>query len=332
MSLPPASDDRAAPGPCSTESPCTATGRRTAGRGTPFRLLAIDLDGTLLDPKGELSQANRDALHRAHEAGLTVCVCTGRNHTESAAVIEQIGLDLNAGVFVFGALVIDLSSKEVIHRNAMSAETADALVRYFIGQGHHALVLYDRGQAGCDYVLVEGGRDADAYERWLAVTPSRAERTSGWTPRAHPPLRVGIIEKPGEIEQTLRDVRTAFPPERAKINSIYAPNYGLHVVECFAPQVNKWTGISQLAAAWDVRPEEVVAVGDDINDLEMISQAGLGVAMGNAIAPIKAAARRETLPNDRDGVAHLIHHLLADAVLPAPARGRPPGDSARLDR
>lgn len=290
-----------------------------------FRLLAIDLDGTLLNPKGELSRANRDALHRAHEAGLTVCICTGRNHTEASPVLEQIGLDLNAGVFAFGALVIDLAAQKVLHRTAMPAETAEGLIRWFLDQGHHVLVLYDRSQAGCDYVLVEGGQDAEAYERWLAVSPSRAERLGRWTPRDCLPLRVGIIERPERIEETLRRVRAAFPPEQAKINSIYAPNYGLHVVECFAPTVSKWLGISQLAKAWKLAPQDIVAVGDDINDLEMISHAGLGVAMGNAIPAIKAAARWQTLSNQQDGVSNLIQSLLGGGSLPEPQIAPPSG-------
>jgi HAD superfamily hydrolase (TIGR01484 family) len=276
----------------------------------PFGLLAIDVDGTLLNSRNELSKTNRDALHQAHEAGLVICICTGRNLVETRSVIEQIGLDLNAGVFVFGAIVADLANHQVLFRNPMPAETADRLVRHLGGNGHHVLVLYDRVEAGCDYVLVEGRHEKDAYERWLALTPARAERIREWQPRSCSPLRVGIIEQPGRIEHTLRDLQAAFPADQAKINSIYAPNYGLHVVECFGPAVNKWHGITQLAGRLGIAPSDIAAVGDDINDLEMISSAGFGVAMGNAIPAIKAAAAWETATNDRDGVAVLIRRLL----------------------
>lgn len=275
-----------------------------------FRLLAIDLDGTLLNSGSELSKANREALHRAHEAGLVICICTGRNLVEAQPVIEQIGLDLNAGVFVFGAVVADLASRSILHRNPLSASTADRLVRYFTGTGHHVLVLYERSEAGCDYLLVEGGRNGDAYEKWLAITPSRAERTAVWQPRPCAPLRVGIIEHPDRIEETMLRVRAAFAAHEAKINSIYAPNYRLHVVECFAPQVNKWYGLTQLADRLGIAPSQIVAVGDDVNDLEMIANAGLGVAMANAIPAVRSTARHQTASNDRDGVAVLIHHIL----------------------
>ena len=81
-------------------------------------------------------------------------------------------------------------------------------------------------------------------------------------------------------------------------------------MECFAPGVNKWQGIMQVAGPMGITGSQVVAIGDDINDLEMIRNAGLGVAMGNAIAPIKAAARWQAPSNDECGMAEAINRLL----------------------
>lgn len=278
----------------------------------PYRLLAIDVDGTLLNSRSELPPANREALHRLHEAGVTVCICTGRSVTETRPVIEGLGLDLDAGVFVFGAVVADLRTDTAVFRNAMPPELADRLIDHLTAEGHPVLVLYDASQAGFDYLFVEGTRNRDPYERWLAFTPTATERTARWQPRAWPPLRVGIIEPPDRIAETLAGLKAAFGPAEAKINSIYAPNYDLHVVECFAPEVNKWHGISQLASRLGIRPQQVAAVGDDVNDLEMIRHAGLGVAMGNAIEPIRQAAALEVPRNDEAGVAVLAEMLLSD--------------------
>ncbi len=277
---------------------------------SPYRFLAVDLDGTLLNSSGKLSAGNRAALHRAHQAGITVCLCTGRNPTESGPVIEALGLDLSAGVFVFGAVVKDLQTNATIFRNAMSAELADRLIAHLASRGHPILALYDPGEADCDYVLVEGRENREAYERWLAYAPARTQRLTKWEPRACTPLRIGVIERPDRIEQTLADLRAEFSPDEAKINSIYAPNYGLHVVECFASQVNKWHGIMQLAGRMGLFPAEIATIGDDVNDIEMIAQAGLGVAMGNAIPAVKQAAKAHVPDHDHDGVAVLVHRLL----------------------
>lgn len=281
-----------------------------------YRFLAIDLDGTLLSTRSLLSAGNKRALHQAHEAGIVLCLCTGRCVIESRKVIEQIGLDLDAGVFVFGALVTDLAANATLCRNPMPAQLADRLIGYFQRQGSPVLVLYDTNEAGCDYVLIEGRHNRESYERWLAFTPARAERTQFWHPRACAPLRIGVVEQPDRIERTMTDLRAEFSPAEAKINSIYAPNYGVHVVECFAPAVNKWQGIIQLADRLSIPPDQIAAIGDDINDLEMITNAGLGVAMGNAIPDIRKAARLQAPTNDEDGVSWLIGKLLDLSLAP----------------
>ncbi|MCL2329768.1 MAG: HAD family hydrolase [Phycisphaerae bacterium] len=275
-----------------------------------YRLLAIDLDGTLLNSRNQLSSGNREALHRAHEAGLIVSLCTGRNLAESRAVIEQIGLDLNAGIFAFGAIVADLAAGKTISRTAMSPELASRLISHLSGQGFPMLVLYDAAEMGYDYYFVEGQHNRAAYEQWLSFTPSRTERRSSWTPQAHAPLRVSVIVEPDRIKQTMADLRAKFDSTQTKINSIYAPNYQLHVVECFAPNVNKWFGISQLAAQLGIAHEQTAAIGDDVNDVEMISSAGLGVAMGNAIPAVVQVSQLQAPTNDQDGVAWLINRIL----------------------
>ncbi len=290
----------------------------------PYRLLAIDLDGTLLNSAGKLAEGNRAALHRAHAAGLVICLCTGRSLTESREVIRALDLELDAGVFVFGSMVTDLRSGAPLFRTPMEAGLADAMVHHLGGRGHPVLALYDVEQAGFDYLLVEGRLNCEAYDRWLSFAPAKTRRIPAWQPQPFPPLRVGIIEQPDRIQATLSELRSAFPADQAKINSIYAPNYALHVVECFAAEVNKWYGISLLAGRLGIAGHEIATIGDDINDLEMISQAGLGVAMGNAIEPIRLASRYQVPTNDQGGVGVLVDRLLAnDPDLPPPIASRP---------
>jgi len=282
----------------------------------------VDLDGTLLDNRGRLSFRNRDALHRAQEAGIAVCLCTGRSLNESRAVLDEIGLDLTAGVFVFGALVADPASGEVLARTPLPGELADRFIAHLWSRGHCVLLLYEAPQAGCDYVLLEGQDNRAAYERWLSLTPTPVERISRWKTRERPPLRINIIEQADRLEETLRELGEAFPPEQAKINSIYAPNYGFHVVECFSPMVNKWYGILQVAGKLAIEPANIVAIGDDINDLEMVAGAGLGVSVANAIPPIREVAALQAPSNGDDGVAWLIDRLLADSGAGPPETGR----------
>lgn len=281
-----------------------------------YRLLAIDIDGTLLDSRSRLPDANRAALHRAHEAGLFVCLCTGRSFTETQPVIEQIGLDMDAAICAFGAIVTDARTGRTMHRTPLPRPTAMRLLRFFGEAGRPALVLFDADRTGIDYFLVNGRHNIRAYERWLEVSPTRTRRGDALPDDLPDPLRVSVIEPPETIDRLLREAAAAFPPSEVKANPIFAPNYNFHVFECFAPQVNKWHGIRLLAADHGIDPAHVAAIGDDVNDLEMIRHAGLSAAMGNAKPVVKEAACLQTATNDEAGVAHFIDRLLAGDVPP----------------
>lgn len=280
----------------------------------PYRLLAIDVDGTLLNSSNRLPAANRDGLHRAHEAGLTVCLCTGRSYTEAKPVLDEIGLDLDAAICVFGAIVCDAKTGRTVHRSPMPRRTALRLLEFFSSRGHPVLVLQDVTQAGTDYYRVSGERDAQAYDRWLELTPTIAKRVDRWPDDAPEPLRIGIIVDPAGIGAVRAELDTEFPATELKCNAIFAPNYGLHVLECFAPHVNKWFAITQLARDRGIRPSQIVAIGDDVNDVEMIRSAGLGVAVANAIPAVRDAATCHTGSNDEAGVATFIDRLLAGEI------------------
>jgi hypothetical protein len=283
-----------------------------------YRFLAVDVDGTLVNTSQRVPEAHCEALHRAHHAGMTVCICTGRNVAETRAVIEAIGLDLDVGVFVFGSLISQLPEGKTIQRTTIPADTAADLVSYFNAQGFPVLALYDPQEMGVDYRFIEGPRDMGVFERWLEKAPATVERLSHWEPADCEPLRIGVIDEIDRSAETIRLLGQQFPKERLKFNSITAPNYGVHVVECFAPQVNKWYGIQHVASQLGIAASEIVAIGDDVNDLEMIQHAGLGIAMGNAIDEVKQLADWQAPSNDESGVAAAVDALLQGSIHDTP--------------
>lgn len=280
----------------------------------PYRLLALDVDGTLMNSRNELSAAHRAALHRAHDAGLKISLCTGRALAETRTVLDAIGLDLDAGIFVFGAIITELPGGRTLRRSPIPPALADRLVRFFQAHNFPLLILYDPEQAGFGYEFIHGPRNAEAYEAWMRVTPVPLRRADSWQPGRYEPVRIGIIDDPEHIADTLAKLRAEFAPGEMKFNAIYAPNYQLHVVECFSPEVNKWHGLEMLCQLMGISGSEVVALGDDVNDVEMISSAGLGVAMGNAVEAVRSVARLQVATNDAGGVAELIDRLLAGQI------------------
>ena len=276
-----------------------------------YDLLAIDLDGTLLDSAHALPSVNRAALHRAHDAGMRIVLCTGRAFTETRPVLDQIGLDLDAAVTVFGALVTEVESGRTLYRTALPLDMARAVTDWFQRDGYTVLWLTDTDEVGFDgYVLAGPNRHA-AVDTWLSLSPCEVREVPRIPADAAAPVRLSIIDEAGALEAVSRRLRADFDG-RLTHNVLHAPPYRLSLIEAFAPQVSKWYGIEKLCRRWDIDPRRTVAVGDDVNDVQMLEHAGLGVAMGNAGRAVQAVAARVIGTNDACGVAELIGELLAE--------------------
>lgn len=277
--------------------------------GRRYDLLAVDLDGTLLDSGHMLPAANRAALHRAHAAGLKVVLCTGRSFTETRPVLAEIGLDLDATVTVSGALVTNVASGRTLERTAIAPEVAEAATAWLRREGYPVLWLTDADEVGFDGYLVEGPRRHPAVDRWLERSPCRVRAVAELPAGRAAPLRLSIIDDEGALADVSVRLARAFDG-RLRHNILHAPPYSLSLIEAFAPPVNKWYGIVKLCRRWGIDPRRTVAVGDDVNDIDMLRSAGLGVAMANAGPAARAAAGRLTDSNDACGVARLVNELL----------------------
>ena len=117
------------------------------------------------------------------------------------------------------------------------------------------------------------------------------------------------------MQTGLKDV---FGDRASSATAFCVPAYGVQVLEVFDPAVNKWEGILHLARRHQIDPAQIVAIGDDVNDLPMVRQAGLGIAMGNGHPDLRAAAARVIGANTEDGLAIFLEELIAQgAVEPA---------------
>jgi hypothetical protein len=274
-----------------------------------YDLIAIDLDGTLLNAEHRVSAENRAALHRAHEAGWKIVLCTGRAYPETRPILDEIGLDLDAAITVFGAVVTDVRTGRTLDCTPIPRQTADDAVAWFQARGYAVLWLCDGAGRDCDGYVIDGPRRHVAVNEYVAVTPCRMRCVSQLPPDAPEPVRLSIIDDRGTLEPLSPLLRAAFDG-RLVHNVLSAPTWHLNVIEAFGPQVNKWYGLTRLCRRWGLDPARTVAVGDDTNDIEMLRHAGLGVAMANARDEVKAVARRLTASHIDHGVAALLHELL----------------------
>lgn len=276
-----------------------------------YQLLAIDLDRTLLDAAGRVAPETREALHEAHESGLRIVLCTGRSYTETRPVIDDIGLDLDAAITVGGALLTDVRSGATLSATHMSAPLAAETLEWFRQRDHTVLWLTDRVAAGFDGWVVTGRIRHAAIDRWLEKSPIEMRQRDDMPGADHPALRVTIIDETPTLETLAADFAAAFRG-RAAHNLIHVPMYRFSVIESFDGRVNKWFGVEQLCRRWGIDRARVAAVGDDVNDIDLIREAALGAAVANAIPALKRVATMEVPAHDEGGAAAFIRHVMAE--------------------
>jgi hypothetical protein len=276
---------------------------------TQYRMIVIDLDGTLLSPKGEVTPRSKSAIRRALDAGLLVCFATGRNWTESKDALDALE-HYPTAVFAGGAMVIDTHRRATLHRTLMNPVLAAEICQFLEERGQSALALQDLGTAGMDYVISGASSANAATQGWMAVTKATLHAVPSLAnyPHQHT-VRVGICAEPQVVRQVKKELEERFG-SRLFCQNMLVPTYGVEILEIFDPAVNKWEGVLHLARHHNIIPEQIVAIGDDVNDLPMIQNAGLGVAMGNARPQVKAAAKRVIAANYEDGLATFLDELV----------------------
>jgi hydroxymethylpyrimidine pyrophosphatase-like HAD family hydrolase len=178
--------------------------------------------------------------------------------------------------------------------------------------GHAVLALQDMGAAGVDYLVSDEIALNRETEHWMTVTSAKVHPVQRLSSYSHEhTVRLGIVAPPDEAKSVHEELERRFG-ERIFCLRIFVPQAGVEVLEVFDPAVNKWEGILHVARLHGVQSEQIIAIGDDVNDLPMLKQAGLGVAMGNAREEVKAAAKKVIGSNRDDGLAEFLEQLVAE--------------------
>ncbi len=182
--------------------------------------------------------------------------------------------------------------------------------------GEAALALQDTAAAGVDYLVTGDVELHPTTERWLGITKVSVRRVSDLSRQKHEhTIRVGMVG-PTEIARSIHaELEEAFGD---RIMSHCFLGGDVSILEVFDPSVSKWEGILHVARRHDVKPEEIIAIGDGVNDVTMVRNAGLGVAMGNSHKGLLKCAAKVIGRNSDDGLALFLEDLLATgAVEPA---------------
>jgi Cof subfamily protein (haloacid dehalogenase superfamily) len=276
-------------------------------------LIALDLDGTMLDATSRVSAATASAVKRAMAQGWSVCIATGRTWWESRFAVEACGL-IGPGAFVNGATICSMTSGEMIGSTRMPGPLACELARVIEGVGLPAMMLLESGGQSAEYRISSGVPVPAALSDWIDAHRNDVAMVADLATKPRDRvLRVGTVAQPESVAKLDHWVAHHHADE-CVWQTMHVPSYGVNVFEVFAAGVNKWHGVIELCKELDVDPKHTVAVGDDINDVPMLRQAGLGVAMGNATQFARDATTRIIGSNREEGLATFIDELLAGRV------------------
>jgi len=270
---------------------------------TRIRLVAIDLDGTLLDNDLAISFRAKQAIRRAREQGVQVTLATGRMYASAVVYAEELDLDVPLITYQ-GALVKTSRSGEVLYRRHVPLALARQVIMEARDRGFHVNVYLD------DRLYVEAmtGRARD-YAR-IARVPLHPVGDLVEFIREDP-TKVLVVAEEQKLDAWARECREFFGQD------LYITKSLPHFLEFLHPEATKGRGLTAVAQALGIPPAEIMAIGDSFNDLEMFKFAGLAVAMGNARREIREAADYVTLANDDDGVAEALEKFVCSQTPPS---------------
>jgi Cof subfamily protein (haloacid dehalogenase superfamily) len=274
----------------------------------PIRLIAVDIDGTLLNSHFRISEKDLQALRRANQDGIEVILVTGRRHTFALPIAQQLGLDLWL-ISSNGAVTRSLQG-ESFHRDLLPVATCRELCRVMQEFRGNTVLTFDKETKGA-LVLERMDELTSSIRHWLEKNIEFIEFVI--------PIEKALIADPiqamfcGTISRMQAAVRT-LESNRVKneitvVRTEY-PARDLCIVDVLNRDCSKGHALERWANYRGIPREQVMAVGDNFNDLEMLAFAGVPFIMGNACEELKSRGWPVTLGNDENGVAAAIEQVL----------------------
>ena len=290
--------------------------QRTVGAGMlkssvakpPIRLLAIDIDGTLLSSQHQMSPVDKAALRRAHDEGVEVVVVTGRRHMFALPIVQQLEFDLWI-ISSNGAVTRSLEG-ETFHRDLLPADVCRRLVEYTHQFRGNTVLTFDRETKGA-IVLEHMNELNGSIQKWLEknmqyidfVIPIEKALTAD-------PVQAMFCGTIGKMHQAIDLVASSGLENLITVLRTEYPIRDLSIVDILNQGCSKGHALERWANYRGIPREQVMAIGDNYNDIEMLAFAGMPFIMGNASEELRSRGWTVTLPNDENGVAAAIEQVL----------------------
>jgi Cof subfamily protein (haloacid dehalogenase superfamily) len=274
-----------------------------------IRLLATDIDGTLLNPQFKISDGDLQALRRAHAAGIEVVLVTGRRHTFALPIAEQLGFDLWL-ISSNGAVTRSLTG-ETFHRDLMPAETCRKLCAAMQEYRGNTVLTFDQETKGA--IVIERLDELGAsIRRWLEKNMEYIEFVV--------PIEDSLVTDPVQtmfcgtmvrMKEALLALNDAGMNGSVTVLRTEYPERDLSMIDVLNAGCSKGHALERWAKRRGYRREQVMAIGDNHNDVEMLEFAGHPVIMGNACEELRSRGWTVTLGNDACGIAAAVEAVVS---------------------
>ncbi|MFC1993266.1 Cof-type HAD-IIB family hydrolase [Chloroflexota bacterium] len=271
-------------------------------RNNPYKLLIMDIDGTLVGDGGAISPENREALAKVRGSGVQVSLSTGRSSLGCSVIIDQLELD-GYHIFFDGALVSHLSQEEEVFIQPLSQGVVKEAVEFAHLHGID-FELYSKKH----YFAERETWSTDAHSKFFSIEPTIIDFSK--IPEQEEIIKGGMVSRNPEEEARAREFCRHF---EGSLHSTWVrtPTYlGVDFINIVASGVSKGKALEALTSHLGLDLSEVIAIGDGTNDISLLSTAGMAVAMGNAPDEVKAVADHITLDVDHNGMAVAIDKFL----------------------
>lgn len=262
-----------------------------------YKLVVIDLDNTLLNEEHKISEKNKEMVQKVRSKGIEVIIATGRMYISAKPYLKALSLD-NSTIVYNGAMVKDVETDKTIYHKPIDKKHAKEIITDIKKEGLHINLYQD------DKLYVD--QDNEYTKRYEEVSGIQAVQVEDLTELdIIDPTKLLIIEDDPELHvyyQKYLDEKYGDIIDVTESKSYF--------IEIGAKGVNKGKTLQKLISEKDIERNEIIAIGDSYNDLEMLSYAGTGIAMKNAPEEIKKKADMIAPHNEEDGVAVILDKLI----------------------
>ncbi|RKY28110.1 MAG: hypothetical protein DRP79_02570 [Planctomycetota bacterium] len=274
---------------------------------SPYRLVAIDVDGTLHTSERTVPPEVPPYLRKLEERGVMVALCTGRRYRVTLPILREVGVR-SPMVLHSGALVRNPLDHTTIFRRYLPPDLARTVVAVMKARERHPIMWIDEYDAGIDMVSTRAARET-IEEKYLARHGEYVRLVDDL--EEFESDRIFAVCSWGDFDELANVGEAVSAALGDKVHYHVAKRIieENSILEVFEGSVSKWNALSMLAGMHGIPREGIAAIGDNYNDVEMVRKAGLGIAMGNAVPELKAVADYVTVSNDENGLLRALQRF-----------------------